>query len=451
MPSIRDFETWLPLLAVMRAIDPDGLASPGSAVSGQVDARGGWGYTGAPQFHPSLANAVRAVATQTGIDPIGLVQAALKEAGLARVSFVVKFSTPGRAVLHLLELGPAVEPATGGIGMGSLVLAEGALPELWRRQPSPAPRARPAESADPELLERTLRERLPGAAGATEAQISAAETRLGLALPDELKALYRVTRAHWGDWGEHYAAAIGCYPAPLDQLHIATAATRPLAWMHAAQEAAPTSPSAAVQALVGSPGWLVFGNNGSGDRVAIDLTPGPRGNIGQVIMISRHENYGAGLFARSLTDLVLGKKKRRLGSRPAGLPAVARVNRGALQSIEAAAGPDLEVLSIGVWEGEPLSLAPVAGLPRLRTLTAFAGTLADPLHVAMLPGLEYLELGIPEWRALLDADAVPRGLLAAGIEPLGNPDPLELVTVANELLARWRRPQITQTVLEGSF
>jgi cell wall assembly regulator SMI1 len=62
-------------------------------------------------------------------------------------------------------------------------------------------------------------------------------------------------------------------------------------------------PGDAVQGLVGSPGWIVFGTNGGGDRVAIDLTPGPRGNIGQVIMIDHEQNIGAGLYARSLTAL----------------------------------------------------------------------------------------------------------------------------------------------------
>ncbi|MCF2434730.1 hypothetical protein LV779_08280 [Streptomyces thinghirensis] len=44
---------------------------------------------------------------------------------------------------------------------------------------------------------------------------------------------------------------------------------------------------------------------------------------------------------------------------------------GSLPSIEAAAHPGLEVLSIGVWDAEPLSLAPVFGLSRLRTLVAY--------------------------------------------------------------------------------
>jgi hypothetical protein len=185
--------------------------------------------------------------------------------------------------------------------------------------------------------------------------------------------------------------------------------------------------------------------------VAIDLTPGPRGNTGQVIMIWHDEPYGAALFGRSLTDLAMGKRKLRDGRGRGELPAVARVNRGALRSIEAAAGPDLEVLSIGVWEGEPLSLAPVAGLPRLRTLTALPGTLADPLEVTGLPGLEFLALGRQEWRALLDAGAVPPGLLAAAVEPHGGRDPIQLVAIANELLALWDRPRIAQSILEGNL
>src|SRR5262249_28799670 len=143
-----------------------------------------------------------------------------------------------------------------------------------------------------------------------------AEDRLGILFPTELKALYRVTRARPQDWGhdretaERISAAVGCHPLPLDELHLATAATRLLPWTYAAQEAARTSPGGATQALVGSPGWLVFGGNGGGDRVAIDLTPGPRGNTGQVIMIWRDEYYGAGLFARSLTDMVTGKRSK---------------------------------------------------------------------------------------------------------------------------------------------
>ena len=102
-------------------------------------------------------------------------------------------------------------------------------------------------------------------------------------------------------------------------------------------------------------------------------------------------------------------------------------------------------------EDEPLSLAPVADLPRLRTLTALPGTLADPLEITRLTGLEFLALGPEEWRVLLDADAIPRGLLASAVDHHGSRNPLPMVAIANELLTRWDRPLITTTPIEGDL
>ncbi|WP_241028829.1 SMI1/KNR4 family protein, partial [Streptomyces verrucosisporus] len=277
-----------------------------------------------------------------------------------------------------------------------------------------------------------------------------------VALPEELKALYRVVRAGWEDWDGDYEAAervsraVGCELLALEHLCVADVRSRPRPWEFAAVKAAVTPPDAAVQCLVGSPGWIVFGDSGGGDLIAVDLTPGPRGHTGQVIMLDHEQSIGADLLADSLTDLVVnGYGEGRRGPRGDQPPTVARVNIVGLGSVEAAAHPELEVLSIGVWEGEPLSLAPVTGLPRLRTLTAYPGTLADPLEIAKLTGLEFLKLGPRQWRALLDARAVPRGLSAAAIEVHGDQAPLPIVALANELLALWDRPPITRTVLEG--
>jgi hypothetical protein len=202
--------------------------------------------------------------------------------------------------------------------------------------------------------------------------------------------------------------------------------------------------------VVGSPGWIAFGDNGGGDRIAVDLTPGPRGHVGQLIVLDHEQNIGAALLADSLTDLVVNRHKDWYsGPRRDQPPVVARVNLGSLTSVQAAAHPRLEVLCIGAWDGEPLSLAPVIGLPRLRTLTADPGTLANPLEITKLTGLEFLELGPEEWRVLLDARAVPRSLSAAAIEVHGNRHPLPIVAIANELLTRWDRPPITRTILEG--
>lgn len=392
------------------------------------------------------------------MEAVERVRQALVDAGVDDISFTAEISPAGEAALRLLGPSPAVEPGIGTPHPGALILVEGAVPQPWRCLPDPVPGAVPAPSADPALLERTLRERLPDAIGATEAEIAVAEGRLGVTLPEELKVLYRVTRARREDWGDDYEAAerecmaVGCELFALDDLHIADASSRHCPWQFAAMEAVVTPPDATVQGLVGSPGWIAFGDNGGGDRLAVDLTPGPRGHAGQVIMLSHEGNVGALLVADSLTDLVMNRHSKR-GGGPVGdqPPVVAHVNIRSLPSIEAAAHPGLEVLSIGVWDAEPLSLAPVTNLPRLRTLTAYPGTLADPLEIAELTTLEFLQLGPEEWRVLLDAGAVPRSLSAAAIKVHGNQDPLPIVNIANEILALWDRPQIIQTVLDGNL
>lgn len=455
MSPLHDFATWEPLLRLLRADKAESFAT-GGQVAGQIS-RHAWSVPLSRRV-PQPGRAAQVEDRQAEFDAVRRVQGALVDLGVDGVSFTVKIAPTGRAVLRLLGPSPAVEAGIGGPHPGSLILVEGALPEPWRRLPDPVPDAVPAPTVDLALLERTLRERIPDAVGATEAEIAAAEARLGVTLPDEVKVLYRVTRARWQDWdGDHEAAqrevmAVGCELFSLDDLYVADVRSRPCPWRFAAKEAVVTPPDAAVQGVVGSPGWIAFGDNGGGDRLAVDLTPGPRGHLGQIIILSHEENIGAALVADSLTDLVLhGPGRERRGRRRDEPSAVAWVHHRSLRSIEAAAHPGLEVLNIGVWDEEPFSLAPVSGLPRLRTLTAYPGTLADPLEIARLTGLEYLELPPEEWRVLLDAGAVPRSLLAAGIEARGDRSPLPIVDLANEILALWDRPPITRTRLEGDL
>ncbi|GHH89019.1 SMI1/KNR4 family protein [Streptomyces capitiformicae] len=459
MSPLHDFATWEPLLRLLRADKAEAFAT-GGQVAGQIS-QGAWSVPLKRPVPPPGQASVIEGKLKAEFDAVQRVRSALVDLGIEGVSFTVRIEQAGRAVLRLLGPSPAVESSVGSPHPGSLVLVEGALPEPWRRLPDPVPDAVPAPTRDLALLERTLRERIPGAVGATEDEIAAAEARLGVALPDELKVLYRVTRARWQDWaGDHEAAerevmAVGCELFALDDLYIADVSSRPSLWRFAAKEAVVTPPDAAVQGLVGSPGWIAFGDNGGGDRLAVDLTPAPGGHLGQIIILSHEENIGADLVADSLTDLVLRgpdeqpRRRRRRGDEEP--PAVAWVHHRSLRSIEAAAHPGLEVLNIGVWDEDPFSLAPVIGLPRLRTLSAYPGTLADPLEIARLSGLEYLELPPEDWRVLLDAGAVPRSLLAAGIEVRGDRSPRPTVDLANEILALWDRPPITRTRLEGDL
>lgn len=456
MPSLHDFATWEPVLRLLRDSNAKRRAAPSTRVEGRI-APHGWSLALQRRLPPP-GRAAQIEDMQDELDAVKRVQSALADAGADDVSFTAEISPTGRTTLHLLGPSPAVEPGIGNPHPGALILVEGSLPEPWHRLPDPVSGAVPALSANLELLEQTLRERLPDAIGATEAEIAAAEARLGITLPDELKVLYGVTRARWEDWGddheaaERVSAAVGCELFALDDLYIADASSRHCRWEFAAMEAVVTPPDAVVQGLVGSPGWIAFGDNGGGDRLAVDLTPGPRGHTGQIIMLDHEQNIGAEILADSLTDLVMSRsREEHRDRRKDQAPVVARVNIASLKSIQAAAHPGLEVLSIGVWDGAPLSLAPATGLPRLRTLTAYPGTLADPLEIAKLTGLEFLKLGPEEWRVLLDAGAVPRSLSAAAIEVHGNQDPLPIVAIANELLALWDRPRIMQTIIEGNL
>ncbi|WP_406291600.1 SMI1/KNR4 family protein [Embleya sp. NBC_00896] len=442
LSSVSDFATWEPVLRLMLADDEDRRAGRLARVAGRIGQHG-WSLA----YRGSMSSTAR-IAVEN-------IQRALARGGVQEIAFRAEAQPDGRTTLGLVWPSPVVEPARVYPDLGVLVLADGFLPEPWLRRPDPVPGAVPAPSADPELLERTLRERLPDAIGATEEAIAAAEVRLGVTLSDELKVLYRVTRVYWGDdfdfeEADRAGEAVGCELSGLDHLYSVDPAVRHPGWDLGAKHAVSTTPDAAVQGLAGSPGWIGFGSNG-GDEFAVDLTPGPAGYFGQVILIDHEQSLGAELVADSLTDFVLGRvREERRDRRGDELPAVARVGAGCLETVQAAAHPALEVLSIGAWDGTPFSLASVAGLPRLRTLTAMPGTLADPLEVAGFTGLEFLELGAQEWRVLLDAGAVPRTLKAAAIK-VRDQDHLPVVAIANEILALWDRPQIVQTLLAGDL
>ncbi|MFK0252233.1 SMI1/KNR4 family protein [Streptomyces sp. NPDC090445] len=441
LSSLCDFAPWAPVLRLLLAgypeIRPDGSAR----VAGRIG-RHGW----------SLA--LRGGMSSGRPPAVKHVQRALARGRVEEVAFSAEIMPTGRTTLRLVWPCPAVEAPDGYPDLGVLVLVDGAVPEPWRRLPDPVPGAVPAPSADLELLERTLRERIPDAVGATEEEIAAAEARLGVTLPDELKVFYRVTRVHGEDRGDFHelvrvSEAVGYEVYALEHLESVDPGARHSRWRFGATDAIVTPPDAAVQGLAGSSGWIVFGSNG-GDEIAVDLTPGPGGHLGQVILVDHEQSLGAELVADSFTDMVLGRERRQPLARHNDLPAVAEVGGGDLPDVRAAAHAALEVLSLRAGDGAPFGLAPVIGLPRLRTLTADPGTLADPLEVAELAGLDFLELGPQEWRVLLDAGAVPRSLSAAVVRERGQ-DRATVVAVANELLALWDRPRIDETVLEGDL
>lgn len=472
--GLHDFGTWAPLLEYLREEEKLGGWDPGpdGVLEGTIGQRN-WSM---PRFR-HRPNPGRA-AVEKGRAAIRRVANALTVTGSGCVSFSAQVTPDGpvpgeqaagvRVTLRVHAFSPA-EQRRPGLNYDHFpriaILANGAVPQPWRFEPDPLSSARPAPTADPDLAGRTLRAWFPDATGATEEEIAACERRLGVTLPGDLKALYRVVSGRPGDWGsfDDSIRLRGTRPDQflfrLDSLHAAASSARGGSeWRHQARQAVITPPGAPVQGLPGSPGWIVFAHDGSGEMTAVDLTPGPGGHTGQVIEIPHEQDLGAKLVWDSVTDLILGRLPAEREKPPADLPlAVAEVRDGeprngirAVPSVQAAADPALEVLTVCAGGIAPHSLTALAGLPRLRTLIAASGSLADPREITALTGLEYLELGPGDWRALIDADEVPRSLLAAAVATRGQ-DPATADAVFRDLLTLSGLPQATESVLEGTI
>ncbi|MFI2366731.1 SMI1/KNR4 family protein [Promicromonospora sp. NPDC019610] len=389
----------------------------------------------------------------------------MTEVGRSDVSFSVRLRSDDHVVVTL-----AAESSSATIHRnfavntaGHVVLSGDARPEPVRRVPEEYAERRPAASADPVRLERVLRERMPNAVGASEQDLAALEARLGEALPPELRAVLRVTGTARGDGGlfdedeDHWMRDVhalgGIDLFELDGIEWAAQADlrKGMPFDVMARRAVVTRPDAALQGLVDSSRWLIIGDHGggSGNWVAIDLAPGPAGNVGQLVVLDHESVIGARLLAESFTSLILDGGIAQPGTNPGEEPpAVVMINSSENMTIEAAATSDLEVLQIGYWDNEPTDLTPLLGLPRLRTLTAQPGKIADPLVIRELGQLEYLEIGLAEWQALLAADAVPDSLLAAGISGYSL-DQGQVEDVYNRLIQSRGGTAFTTVTIEG--
>nr|WP_246401979.1 SMI1/KNR4 family protein [Jiangella mangrovi] len=367
------------------------------------------------------------------------------------VGVVLRASRSGRREVELIELPEAASYGMGDI-VGDLILVYGALPALYRRQPGLAATSRPtAPSADPAALTRLAHDKLPTSGGATSAQLDAVESRLGTTLTDEVRALYLAAgRGELIVGGED--GFYGMELIPLDD-HETRGWYLPEArmseWRFGAKETLGLDPQRKVQPLGATPLWFPVGHDWGGNAYAVDLTPDVRGHRGQVVFLDHEQNAGATFVAESLTELLVhGREGEPTG--PVADAHTAHVNdRNGVTVAQAASDDDLEVVSLGLLDA-PADLTPLLDRPRIRTLDAPPGTLADPRQAARFPGLEYLSMGLAEWRTVLDGDSVPSGLLAARVAGrYGDDDLAAVVATANEVLGRWGRPLIQVTRLAG--
>ena len=141
---------------------------------------------------------------------------------------------------------------------------------------------------------------------AGDAVIERVERRLGVALPDDLRALYRAADGGTGlfpgyDWW-----------VPADELlddsgwgpHFARRRWSDwgLDWNNTIFDA---HPAGTVRRVTGHPGWIPFAHGEGGtDWLAVDMSPARSGRTGQVIRIGPHHSQGPGLLADSVTAVL---------------------------------------------------------------------------------------------------------------------------------------------------
>lgn len=438
MDALRELSTWMPALETLLQDAPPGVELV--EFSGTVgDGSSGGSHTmdgGSPP--------------EGWFADFALFEALMEVARLAdgrTVGVVLRAGRSGRREVDLIEL-----PDTASYGMsdviGDLILVDGALPALYRQQPNPVADRKPAPSADPAALTRLVNQKLPNAEPATTTQLAAVEERLGVPLTDEVRAIYLAAARGelilaGGDEGFY-----GLELIPLDDDETRgwyLPAARMSEWRFGAKETLGPDPQGRVQSLGATPLWFPVGHDWGGNAYAVDLTPAENGHRGQVVFLDHELNAGATFVSESFTELLVhGREGEPTG--PVSDAGTAHINdRNGVSIPQAAANDALEVVSLGLLDA-PADLTPLLDRPRIRTLDAMAGTLADPRQAARFPGLEYLSLGLREWRILLDGAQLPAGLLAARVT--GDDGELAaIVATANELLGRWGRPLIEVTCL----
>jgi cell wall assembly regulator SMI1 len=437
--TLRDLTVWLPALeAQLQAAPPDVDLVEFTGTVGQAETGGFHRMDGENPHRRRLS----------GHDWSKELFTVAKRFEVERVGVVLKSSRSGIREVDLIELPACVTNSPGGPVIDSLVLQDGALPAVYRRQPDPIATAAPAPSADPAALSRLIAQKLTDATPAVAEQLAAIEAQLGVPLTDEVRAIYLTSGRGEIVLGED-AGFYGMEIVPLDDADFRRwylPETRMLDWRSGATESLGPDPAGRIQPLAASPLWFPVGHDGYGDVYAADLTPAEHGHRGQVIFLDHEQNIGATYLSESFTELLVhGRQAAATG--PVRDAASASVHGEVGHTIaDAAQKVDLEVLSLSSRLDSPVDLAPLFDHPQIRTIDAASGTLADPLQLTRFPALEYVSMGLTEWRMLLDAGRVPRQLLAVGIDG-GNHDLATNITTANDLLRLWGRPPIEVTRL----
>ncbi|MEU8608353.1 SMI1/KNR4 family protein [Actinoplanes sp. NPDC048791] len=305
--------------------------------------------------------------------------------------------------------------------------------------------------------------------GYSEEEIRAAEQQLGVRLPEDLRALYRLVR----DDSEESGLLDPFVLASLDVL---------VGWNRTNHPGYHDGlfddmvifecvPAGHVRRVSSSNGWVTFARDYGMNFAAVDLDPGPLGRAGQVITYGRDVRAPVQYVAASVTDLlrraiatldderpsppdpeiwvdsiaelpvtaqgvvlrteapvrladfepctdlrslvIRGKVPLVDLTRSAGLP-IERLHLEAARWTPAALPPTLLDLTL-TGNDEPAPVAELAALPSLARLDLSGAAVSDLEVIATFPALRVLTLNGSQWTDLLAAGRLPEQLAGVGL------------------------------------
>ncbi|WP_144120875.1 SMI1/KNR4 family protein [Catellatospora sichuanensis] len=425
-------DAWRPFVTALRnSIPPE---------AGQAEFRG----TMAPgAFGGSIAydgdHRLPGLSLERGERPTDMLRPLAELTGGQAVA-VRGITTPsGAAMVSIVPSTPQVSFGMGSDLLEDVHLVAGAHPEPYRRQPVRYDTAVSA-GADAATVTALVRQLLPDARPADPSELDAAEADLGVALPDDVRALFLAAAEGTlilqpTDRERFYGLRIVPLTDAAARAYLEPQA-RYLSWTHGATEVVAPDPHGRMQQLAASPAWFVVGEDGGGNLYVVDLAPGPQGTLGQVLFVDHEMSAGARWLAPSLTQLLTERPATLAKPGPEGglLVRVGSRSGKTLADVQ----PTTEVLYIRA-AAAPCDLSALAG-HRLRTLVTESAAVADLPAVTELPALEYLQLDVAGWQQLLRAGQVPSTLLAAGLS--GRAGWTDTVEVVNGLLAAWNQEPI---------
>lgn len=350
----------------------------------------------------------------------------------------------GTGELHWFT-NPSVDVVSGRIGTHKVGPRSKAVP-------MPVPLSDRVADNDLAEIERLLRER-GHTKGFTEKQIASAEKKRGVEFPPELRLLFSLVKegeildSPSGEYAESYGGLLA------GTGKIGNVVDPKKRWGR--KDALPTMPAPTakdvVQPAYASPLWIVFADDGGGNAYALDLVPGPKGALGQIVQFDHELDTPPLLVATSLTEFLRGKLERPKPWGPAAdagsrlvhsdsdrVPKERRLTpAAALTATEVVVNPTRKPLDLGMLRGS-------RALVGLEFDHYNSGHPAYDLSV--LPTLTALQdLSAPEavWAQIVEQDAFPPRLAAATITE-SRDLPLErALEITNAVLAHYGKPTFT--------